>query len=116
MRNPIDIDGFKSIGLVKFYFNFEYEDEGWKDAYFEIYLPKQISFRRGDMYCFRFVFLDQELAIDSFQLEEYNIKIKEDEEGLSINGIKVIMSDRQLEKVKELASREIPRVKEDKSE
>lgn len=113
MRNPIDIDGFKSIGLVKFYFNFEYEDEGWKDAFFEIYLPEKINYKRGNMYCLRFVYLDNEYAHSSFIMEKFKLEINVDKEYVIINGIKVIMTDRQLEKVRELASREIPRVNDE---
>lgn len=113
MRNPIDIDGFKSIGLVKFYTDFEFDDIGWKDACFEIYLPKKLSNKRGETYCLRFIYLDDEYSFGSFLFETNDINVTNDGEWTCVGGIKVIMSDRQLEKVKELASREIPRVNDE---
>ena len=57
----MDQKDFIPIGIIKVLWNFDIINK-IKDAYFEFYVPKKIEYKYGNMYCNRFVFLENNVA------------------------------------------------------
>ena len=71
----MDQKKFISIGIIKVLWNYDIIDE-IKDAYFEFYIPEKIDYNYGNMYCNRFVFLNNNIAINVETVESKNFNFE----------------------------------------